>query len=140
MPTMDDWAEFLGKTSVAVKAKKGVEAEYEFTPAKKPVISDHHGDIAIRPPWAWSLMQTKQTGRRRCWWCSTVLSDGECMIHIEGRWDRGVHIRHVTPDAWSYILGQPRGGDARILGQMRSRWTREAKRVVGDAHAPGKRP
>lgn len=138
-PTMDDWAAFLGKTKTAVKAKRmqgsdpveWTSPEFEWIDANEVTISDTMSDPTCwRPTWAWSLMQTKETGTRRCWMSGRMLSDGECMIHIEGRWGRGVHISQLTPEAWHFILGQPRGGDGRIMGQLRSKWTREAKRAM----------
>lgn len=139
MPDMSAWAAFLGKTTHAKKARKMKgsrdydEAEYEWEEARQVKVSDTEGWgrlewKAQRPEWAWSLMETPETGPRRSWMSGRVLSDGECMIHIEGNWSRGIHISEVPAEAWHQILGQPYGGDGRILGQMKARWTREAKK------------
>ena len=140
MPTMGDWSAFLGKTdkkatkkATRMKGTKPVEyteAEWASEIASEVTVSDRHGDVAHRPVWAWSLMETPETGRRRSWMSGRVLSDGECMIHLEGNWSRGIHISEVPAEAWHWILGAPHGGDSRILGQMKARWTREAKKAI----------
>lgn len=139
MATIDDWAAFLGKTGTAVKATrvKGsnpvtyTEAEFAYEAAKKVDVADEEGGKTThRPVWAWSLMETAETGIRRSWMSGRVLEDGQCMIHIEGNWSRGIHIAEVPAQAWHLILGQPHGGDSRILGQMKARWTREAKKQL----------
>lgn len=136
--TMDDWAAFLGKTSKTVKAKrmKGskeyTEPEFETTPADKFKVGSMEGEGDVwRGDWAWSLCATKETGPiRRSWLSGRILEDGECMVHVGADWRRGVHISEVPPESWSHILGAPHGGDPRIMGQMRSKFTREAKRAM----------
>jgi len=131
---MDAWAEFLGKATTAVKAKKikGEDAytqcEFEWGPVKKVTVGREEAADDVRPVWSWSLCETEETGIRRSWLSGEVLEDGQCMIHLEARWGRGLHVSELKPEDWHWILGQPQGGDGRIMGSLKSKYTREAKK------------
>ena len=131
---MQAWSQFLGKGKVvAAKKVKGTDEytdpQLELFPRDKFSVSEREGAEGIRPEWAWSLMETDETGVRRCWLSQRTLEDGECMIHIGGNMRRGVHVSQLSPEQWDWILGEPYGGDARIMGALKAKYTREGKKA-----------
>ena len=137
-PTLDDWTWFLGSgKGTKAKRMKGskeyTEAEFELEQVKKlEVLVQEADDDPWRPVWAWTLCETEETGIRRSWMSGRILADGECMIHLEGNLNRGIHVSEVPAEAWHWILGQPHGGDGRIMGALKSKYTREAKKAMAD--------
>jgi hypothetical protein len=133
------WQEFQAKAKgVPAKRIKGSKpAEYtdpEVSVSKLTEVVIQQ-EVRGRSPWGWTLAETEDTGFRKCWLSTRPIPDGECAVHLpraDGsiRWDRAIALGAVPADRWHDILGQPQGADGYMLGQMRAKWTREAKKEL----------
>lgn len=134
------WAEFLGTAkATAYGPRKGPglfgpvtprteidvsrEYEHQYLPHTKNGVQW----LQDRPFWGWDLGYESDV--RTCWLCHKLIPMGHTGVYVSSL-KRQVHTRCLTPSQWHTILGQPYGGDSRIMGELRARQTREAKKSV----------
>ena len=127
----EQWAGFQSKATKVKQwgPRRGV-GEITISEPKEVVVGEWNiTNSAGRRSWGWSLGFEDDETVRLCWVCHNPIPKGRCGVYVSSR-RRPFHVGCVTPDGWHNILGQPRGGDPSIMGAMRSRWTREAKKAM----------
>lgn len=147
MVTMDDWSNFLATGKVldsqgkpATGAKR-IGTQLELKP-KPPATEYEPPEWRLPGVWvedaktpatstAWWSLESDTV--RLCMYCMDPIPDGSQAVYRWDGIDMGSDIAHPRcVDDWHEWLGPVRGGDSQPMSQLRSKFTREAKKSLAE--------